>query len=311
MSHAIAIKSNDHWHQLRLNNIGSSDAASLFNCNKFQSSYFLWCLKRGLIEANSQGDSRTSWGQRFEHPIAAGLADDFGWHIRKAGYYLHADVTGMGCTPDFIVSASDTLASMGFDGDGVFEIKNLEAWSYFGEFTKEEANHYIEVQIQHQLACTGLQWAALGYKPPGQTPALQYKRRDESFIKLLEQKVFDFWSSTTPPKPDGSDSSTEAVKELYRRLQGKEFIDLSGSNELPYLIGQLEGYKSQKKPLNKQIKEIETEEKAIKNQIMALSQGAEVIKFQGGEIKINTVNRGAVAPCSFQQVGYTLNKEEA
>lgn len=310
----IKIKSLTHWHELRAKNIGSSDAATLFNCNKFQSLYTLWCTKHGLIQPSDSGNERTLWGQRFEAPIAQGIAEDNGWSINKAAYYQHPTIKGMGCTPDFIIKHSD-FSEIGEDermcGDGILEIKMLENWAYFGEFTAEEANHYIEVQLQHQLACTGLQWAALGAKMPGQTPEVRFIRyRDEDFIKNLEKKVMDFWTSIAPPVPDGSDSASKTVRELYRRQQGKDFVDMSDNNHLPELVAGLESLKIQKKPLTAEISAIEKVEKGIKNQIMAISEGAEIIKFQGGEVKINTVNRGAVAPCSFQTVNYKLDKEE-
>lgn len=307
----IQILDDFHWHKLRQNNIGSSDAATLFNHNKWQSPYALYCVKHGLVSASDSGNSRSEWGKRFEAPIACGLAEDNGWNIRKCGYYQHSTIKGMGCTPDFIIKSSEILEDMGYFGAGVFEIKNLEHWGYFAEFTKEEANHYIEVQIQHQLSCTDLRWAALGYKLPGQTPAVQFKFRDDDFIKTLEKRVGDFWSSTKPPAPDHSDSDSKIVRDLYVRQQGKEFIDMSTNNQLPELVATLQTMKDQKKPLNAQIASIEKVEKGIKNTILSMSQGAEIIKFQGGEIKINTVNRGAVAPCGFQTVNYSLDKEDA
>lgn len=307
----IKVESREHWHQLRSTNIGSSDAATLFGYNKWQSPYDLWLTKHGLITAQDTGNERSTWGQRFETPIALGLAEDNGWNIRKAEYYQHRSIKGMGCTPDFIIESNEALEDMGFFGAGVLEIKMLEDWAYFSQFTRDEANHYIEVQVQHQLSCTDLQWAALGYKLPGQTPATQFKTRDGEFIKLLETKVVDFWNSTTPPRPDGTESSTRAVKALYQRQQNKEIVDMENNNELPFLVGTLEGCKLRKKPLSKEIKEIEEMEREAKNRIMALSGGAEIIKFSHGEIKINTVNRGAVAPCSFQQVNYKLEKEQA
>lgn len=306
----VIIESTNHWHELRGKNIGSSDAATLFECNKWQSPYELWLTKHGLIPAKNTGNDRSSWGQRFETPIALGIAEDNGWVIRKAEYYQHPRIAGMGCTPDFIIESNEALEDIGFHGAGILEIKNLEDWGYFSEFTREEANHYIEVQIQHQLSCTDLSWAVLGYKLPGQTPATQFKTRDEEFIKILENKVVDFWNSTKPPSPDGSESATRAVKALYQRQQNKEIVDMESNNELPFLVGTLEGCKLRKKPLAKEIREIEEMEREAKNRIMALSGGAEVIKFSHGEIKINTVNRGAVAPCSFQQVSYKLEKEE-
>lgn len=311
----LEITSEVQWHELRRNNIGSSDAASLFGCNDFQSAYALWHMKRGLVALPDEDNARSSWGKRFEAPIAYGLAEDNGWVIEKAGYYQHPIVKGMGCTPDYIIIEGLVIDQQGNAINAakdpvILEIKNLEQWGYFADFTDEEANHYIEIQIQHQFSCTGFKHAVLGYKLPGLTPLKQFKKRDNEFVALLEKRVTEFWASKKPPAPDGSDSSVEIVRALYDSQRGKTTIDMTSSNLLPHLIDMLEECGQSKAPLNKEIRDIEEKEHEYKNIIMSFSRGAEIVKFQGGEIKINTVHREQIAPCRYQTVTYKLNRSK-
>src|SRR3990167_141558 len=175
--------------------------------------YTLWMVKAGRLDPPSVENERTKWGIRLESVIAEAIGEMKGWGvIDPEGYYKHPAIEGMGCTIDRLISDDS------HDTFGVLELKNVDYKIWKQQWTGDEPPIHTILQLQHQLACTGLSWGAIGGLVGGNHPeAYVYEARPKT-IAAIERAVTKFWASikaNQPPQPDGTDSTTAALKALY------------------------------------------------------------------------------------------------
>ena len=164
----LQVKDETHWHTLRAQHVGASEVAALFGQSPFLSKWSLWQYKADRVPPQELNEERLLWGTMLEPVIAAVIADKQDWQIQKVHRYItHPQVKGMAASLDFEIINHE-------NGPGAFEIKNVSGWSFKQSWTLNEAGelmeaplHY-ELQLQHQLACTGRQWGAIGVLVDGQ-----------------------------------------------------------------------------------------------------------------------------------------------
>lgn len=191
---AVAIESDQHWHQLRSQHVGASEVAALFDTSPYSTHFTLWHEKAGKIAVPEFDSERVRWGNRMEPVIAQGLAEDYDLKIRKVHRYLkHPRIKGMGASLDYEILGRP-------EGPGCLEIKNLsiEAWGknwLKNEDKSVEAPLHIELQLQHQMAVSGWKWGALGFLVGGNKGELVVRQRHEPTIQKIEQSVSEFWES--------------------------------------------------------------------------------------------------------------------
>jgi putative phage-type endonuclease len=274
MTGIIPITSQERWHTVRASHIGGSDIASLFDASPYMTRFELWHIKKGSMPDAMEESDRMFWGKMLEAGIARGLAQQQNWTIQPpSGYYVHSRVKGMGCTPDFFIDPVE-----GFTGRGVLQIKNISYLEWLDSWQDQEPPLHYLLQLQHELACTGCSWGAIGILVGGnESYAFPYLRHDGT-VKRIEQTVREFWLSierNEEPKAVSEDYSV--VRRLYRRTSG-ETIDLSKDNELPWLCSQALQSKDARLAAEK-------DEHAFKAEIIRKMRGAEVATCQGFRIE--------------------------
>jgi len=70
------------WLALRKNDITSTESPALFGLSPYSTLFELYHTKRG-VEAGFPDNDRITWGQRLQDVIAAGIAADQGWTVRR------------------------------------------------------------------------------------------------------------------------------------------------------------------------------------------------------------------------------------
>lgn len=226
------------WHQLRAKHVGASESAVLFGVQPAyaMSPWTLWQAKSGRMAAPEVSGERPAWGLRLEEAIGAAVAEQEGWRLRRAGYWTHDAITGMGCSPDFVI-----LGSTGQDSvvAGLLDTKNVD-WLIHRRQWGDEPPLHIIIQLQHQLACTGFTWGAIGALVGGNHLEVYRYERQPRVVAEIERRVAKFWTSIAAgrePPIDGSESTARAVAAIYAEAPDGELADLSGDNELPELCG--------------------------------------------------------------------------
>jgi putative phage-type endonuclease len=195
--------------------IGSSEIASLFGLGRV-SRFELWHRKAGnLPEEDISGLDRVFWGTTLEPAIAKGAAEREEWSIRKAGFFVHPSIPGMACHPDYEI-----------EDVGLLEVKNVDAL-IFREWADEIPPH-IELQLQHQLACTGRTWGAFAILVGGnQLHVIRREARPVTMRKLGEA-VIEFWESIEAgrePEPEW-ECDLPTLSKLYGHAEAGKVLDL-------------------------------------------------------------------------------------
>lgn len=214
---------------MRARHIGASEVAALFGLSPYLTLFELWHIKAGNLPApDLSGSDRIFWGTVLEPAVAEGAAAMKGWKVRKVHRYsVHPRIPGMGASLDYEIVAHE-------HGPGCLEIKNVDWIVYRDTWEDGEAPLHIELQLQHQMACTSRSWGAIAALIGGNDLRVIERPRRLKTIEKIETAVAAFWQSIeagTPPKPDfQADGAT--LSALYRDSIGGKVVDLSTDNRL-------------------------------------------------------------------------------
>lgn len=203
----------EQWLEVRRGGIGSSDAAAAVGLNPYKSQLELWLEKTGRSAANDDSvgmDDPRFWGTLLEPYVAVAYQQKTDNKVRKVNAVLQH--------PTFPFM----LANIDREVIGSQEVQILEcktAGEFGSRLWKDGVPEYITLQVQHQLAVTGKTAADVAVLLCGQQLQVHRIKRDEEVISrliVLEARFWEFVETDTPPPADGSESSANALRQLYR-----------------------------------------------------------------------------------------------
>jgi len=207
----------------RTGSIGASDAAAALGISPWKSQFQLWAEKTGIAEPpDLDAVEAVEWGTRLELVIGKAFAERSGRDIRynfDQTVERHPDRLWMTATPDAFQTNGNGR------GKGVLQIKTTSLWNQ-KEWEDTQPIHY-QVQVQHELAVTGLNWGTLCVLIGGQKMLYFDVDRNERFIEAMIAKEAFFWTQVldrTPPDPDGSIATTDTLRRLYPRDDGETIV---------------------------------------------------------------------------------------
>lgn len=195
MSRTIAaVQRTPEWHAARLHGIGSSDAPIVTGDSPWGDLLTLFAVKSGIIDPPNIDTPATRWGIRLEDVVAEWWMESQGKKVRRANQLLqHSDLPWMLASLDRRVVGESAL----------LEIKTArfadDQWGPAG--TAEIPAHYL-IQVQHQLAVTGLAMAYVAVLFAGSDPRPYEVPRNDGLIGDLIELERDFWECVqngTPP----------------------------------------------------------------------------------------------------------------
>lgn len=237
----IEFATDTEWHALRAEDVTSTESPALFGLSPYITEYELHWRKRERSAAQIEPNERMTWGLRLQAAIASGVAEDKHWLIEDQSrrYYRHPKVPRMGCSLDYIVR---DVARLG-DTYGVMEVKNLDALAYRDGWTLHddgeiEAPAHIELQVQHQLEVTGLNWAAIVALVGGNTARVLIRERDAEIGARIVSAIGAFWRDVDAGKPPAPDFGRDAdfVRARHQAVTPRaEPVDLRANNRLAEL----------------------------------------------------------------------------
>lgn len=199
--------------------VTASDAAAILGADERRSAFSVWAYKVGELPAADSVDMAR--GRRFEAVIGEEYAEQTGRPVYpKADPYeiaVHPDLPWLGATLDMTTERTP-LQNLGEeDGEpGPLQIKlgigSARDW-------RDGAPTGYQVQVQIEIACARAAWGALcALVGPGPLRTFDLER-DEAFLRLAIPKLEEFhWKvqNRIAPEADGSESTTAALKALYR-----------------------------------------------------------------------------------------------
>lgn len=192
------------WLKIRRQGIGGSDAAAALGLSKWSSPYSLWTEKTSDTEPVEITNQAMTWGNRLEEAIGHGFAEDTGIPVMRYPAMLRSKQwPWMMVNLDFITA----------DGLAVVECKNVGLRAA-DQWENDQVPIHYAVQVQHEMAVTGMDSAWLAVLIGGQDPRYIRVERDETVIADMAAKLEAFWHSVTtgtPPTVDESEATKEAL----------------------------------------------------------------------------------------------------
>ena len=246
---------HEEWLERRRNSIGGSDAGAVVGLNAFVSPYSLWCEKTGRIPGFA-GNLATEVGTYLEEFVAQKFAAETGKKVRRCNNIIY--------NPDY------PFAHVNIDRDVVGEDAGLECkFTDSLNLKKYKNGEYPErfyCQCVHSLAVTGKKRWYLAVLIGNKDFRWFTIERDEAEIAALMTAEADFWehvTNDTPPAPDGTQATGEAIKSVYADSDDT-VVDLYLHN------ADLEQYMA----LSRQIKELEALRDECANRVKAFMETA-------------------------------------
>lgn len=303
----IQPKNETDWLALRAQDVTSTESAALFNASPYLTRFELWHRKRDGVIVTLDPNERIKWGTRLQDTIAKGVAEDHGWTIRRMDEYCRDPKLRMGSSFDFrVISGKEGFATdYSYDlkdcpSDSLLEIKNVDAlqfrdgWLVNGDDI--EAPPHIEIQVQHQLAVSGLDMAYIAALVGGNAVKVIERRRDERMIGVIRAKVGEFWESVDnnlAPSPDWSRDS-KAVIRMYSYAEPGRIFDARNDAEVATLVQEYIGHADAEKTAK-------AGKETAKAQILQRIGEAEKVLGEGW-----TISAGLVGPAhvEYEREGY-------
>jgi putative phage-type endonuclease len=276
--------------------IGSSDVAALFDAHPFMSRWELWQTKKGNLPPPQLDDiERVQWGVRLEDAIAHGLAAQFDWHVERHGESMaHPTVKGMQAKPDY------QIVETGARGHGILEVKNVD-WLQHKRWEADEPPLGYILQLQHQLACSGLRWGRVGYLIGGNESGFNEYEARPTIISEIEKRVTYFWESIKLNKPPPIDFAQDAelVAKLYSDVDKGSNADMTDNERLLELCRSYQDWSDEAKAA-------ETTAKALKAEILTIVEDHDIVTCGQYRLKSWTVSGTPDRIITPEDVGTTL-----
>lgn len=279
----IVPESEQEWLGLRAGDITSTKVGALFGCSPYLTHFELWHqIKAGHVVTVEQSE-RMKWGTRLQDSIAAGIAADNQWKIRRMHEYRRIPSLRIGSSFDFSIGE-----------DGLLEVKNVDGlvfrdgWIVDGE--NIEAPPHIELQVQHQLLVTGRKYAYLGALVGGNQLILLKREPDESIHSAIKDRVSQFWDSINKNQEPTPDFERDAafIAKLCRNVEPGKVLDASKDDELRALAQEYQF-------LGAEEKRIKETRDGVKAQMLLKIGTAEKVLADGFSISSGLVAGGHVA----------------
>ena len=225
-----------HWLKLRTQDVTSTESAALFGMSPYVTHFDLWHRKRSGMVPEFKSNERIKWGNRLEAAIAHGIAEEMGWPIRPLKEYMRDPDARLGSSFDFLILG---------DEPAHLEIKNVDylafrdGWLEHDDGTIEAPEH-IEMQVQHQMAVSGLSRTYIGALIGGNRFQVIERQRDDDVIRAIRARVAEFWRTVEtgeepePVMPDDAD----ALIRLHQYAKPEKILDASGDANIAALVAE-------------------------------------------------------------------------
>ena len=231
------------WLAHRQRDITSTESAALFGMSPYVTHYELWHRKSTGTAPEFKANERMKWGNRLEAAIAHGIAEERGWEIRPMKEYMRDPDARIGASFDFLITNHP-------DGAAHLEIKNVDYMAFRDNWIEHddgtvEAPEHIEMQVQHQMAVSGLKRAYIGALIGGNRTVVIERERDEEVIRAIRHRVAEFWRTVAAgeePPPIMPDDA-QAVIRLHQYADPGKVLDASNDANIETLVS---NYKTSK-----------------------------------------------------------------
>lgn len=241
VGNAAIYPTKEAWWAGRRSGIGSSDAAQVLGVSKWGNPLTLYHEKKNPQPLSKGQTEFQTWGLLLEPVIAKRFAEETKRMVLPPSILLHVEddqrparftllrdeaEPRLVASPDAVQLRRDEETGKVIEGQGLLEIKNASI--YVRDEWGDEPPLEYQVQLQHQLMVTGLQWGSIAALVGGTYFVYADIPRDDEFIAALRKAEEEFlWrlDNDAPPPVDGTDATKALLKKLYPKDTG-EIIEL-------------------------------------------------------------------------------------
>lgn len=286
-------KDNNSWQELRSKRIGGSDVGAIIGVNPHKSIIDVYIDKTQGSEF--KGNDATYWGKTLESIVMREFAIKHNELITFEAPYSVVD--------SFLIANLDGVLKDKETGNfGVLEIKTTNEWNK-KDWEDDVIPQSYYAQVQHYLMLTGYKFAYVAVLIGGNKYKEFRIERSEEDIELIRRKATEFMNENilkeVPPMPDGSDAYMEYLKKKALGIENNVSIELDELEEKAQRI----------KEIAKVKKEIEAEEKLLKEQVLNEMINHGVNKATAGTYKLSVRATRASTDKDLKAKLETENKE--
>lgn len=247
----------ENWHEWRRQGIGGSDAAAVLGLSKpgWSTPLDVYLDKRGEKE-RSEPTLRQRLGNELE-PIVLNLAEErLGSDIvNRQAWCIHAEHDWMRCTLD------------GQTGSAIVQAKTSSTMDGWGEDGSDDIPIYYQVQVQHEMAVTGLVMAYVPVLFNLSEFRIYVIPRDNEAIEAIIAAEQSFWfNHVVPGIPPEPQTKNDTLK-MFPKDKGTE---IKADHFLVERVDRLREVKAL-------IKDAEAEEDIIGNEICRYMRDASIL----------------------------------
>lgn len=267
----------EQWLELRKKGIGGSDAAAIIGLDRWRSAFDVYADKTGL-KPEIEDNEAMRQGRDLEDYVASRFCEATDKKVRRRNAILqHPEHTFMTANIDrWVVGENAGLECK------TTSVLNRCKFSQ-GEFPP---NYYV--QCVHYMAVTGAERWYLAVLVLNKAFHVFTIERDENEIAALIEAEKHFWTNhimkQIPPTPDGSETTSEVIKQLFPEAREREEVVLFGYED------KIEQYLQ----LDSQVKKLEKQRDALKQDLQLALSDAEIGRAQGYVVEWKNQTRQAL-----------------
>lgn len=272
------IENEKHWHALRLQNVGGSEVAALFDECSYLTRLELYLIKRSEISGAIEDNNRMFWGRHLEDGIALGIQTKTGCVIHNPKAYFTCDDTpGMGCTPDRIMAFENGTKRL-------LQIKTVDGLTFRNDWPDGQPPLPYLLQLQQEMACTGFAAGVLAVLVGGNDLKMFDYEAHAGAQAKIKLAITDFWTMVRENRqPPAVAEDYDVLREFYPNASLPP-INLSGDNEMPSLCATAIDAGARRK-------DAEKEEKQAKASILQKIGNASGAYCSGFNVRKNVVHK--------------------
>lgn len=214
----------------RVKYIGSSDIAALFtdtegkSLDPFKTAKDVWITKFYELENKERDETKPqSRGHRYESALIEFAESELGCKIETNPVKLR------------FICESHPIFACNLDGytlispASIVEAKTTGLTGEWGEPGTDDVPFRVNLQVQHQMLCTGLERAYIAVLLGrwGLTEEIYVVDRNESIINAIIERGEQFWNDyviTGTPPPDSETGNIQLLKRIHR--QPEKYADV-------------------------------------------------------------------------------------
>ena len=277
----------EEWLEYRRKSIGGSDAGAILGLNKYTSAYALWAEKTGtLIPEDISDKEAVRLGNDLEQYVADRWMEATGKKLRRENNILY--------NPEYPWAHANIDRAVIGEPDAGFEAKTTSSYDVLQQCEDGRFPDSWYCQMTHYMMVTGAKRWYLGVLVFGHGFYHFTIERNEAEIEALAAAEQEFWElvqNHTPPAADGSSSSQETLRAIFRDSDGS-------SCDLNYMAGDIQTYAA----ACKQIKELEQARDQAQARIMQAMGSCEKGTGAGYKITWKTQSRSTFDRKAYENV---------